>query len=198
MDKEMKRYRLLYRFIVGLTVFAILFSLFICGGYIYRYVKCRMDFKPKKYDTYYGQEVPLHEANLEFYYKYFITAVSVYDELREFELTNDIHYYVSKNDRKPVYTIKKGTVVLVSDYVGEGYVCWPDYDREWRYGRPFNILNETQKDLESDDITKQYYYVKDAELRKAAEAYYRQNQARYKRLLWLNGWIVTPEYAARN
>ena len=199
----MKKYELLYKLIVGFTVLTTLFALLICGGYVYRYVKCRFDFKAKKYDTYYGQKVPLHEANLEFYNNFFFEAVGYYNVPKEFDLTFDIHYYASKNDRKPVYTLKKGTIVQVSDYIGKGYVCWPDYDKEWRYGRPFDILDENQNNISPDDVTEQNYYVKDVELRKAAEAYYRQQVIPYygwRRffLVHYNEWhALRPAYQSR-
>lgn len=204
MDKHMKKYELLYKLIVGFTVLTTLFALLICGGYVYRYVKCRLDFKAKKYDTYYGQNVPLHEANLQLYNSLFFTSGLAHNIPQEFELTCDIHYYASKYDRKPVYTIKKGTIVKVSDYIGKGYVCWPDYDKEWRYGSPFDILDENQNIISPDDVTKQKYYVKNTELQKAAEAYYRQQVIPYYgwRILFLvhdynEIHAIRPAYQAR-
>ena len=131
----------------------------------------------------YAQGVPLHEMDFAVYEDYFPDATSAlgYNYERKIELPCDINYYASKEDSKPVLTLKKGTSVYVmpKDYaipIGYGLQCWPDYEKSWRYGYVF-LTEDFEYLLEDTEM----YYVKSNELEKVADAFYQANQKAYSK-----------------
>ena len=125
----------------------------------------------------YAQGVPLHEMDFEVYEDYIlpIAPVDYYYE-REIELPCDIEYYASKEDSEPVLIYKKGTTVYVMgkddlEPIGYGVRCWPDYEKEWRYGYPF-----FKTDFRFIPDGAEMYYVKSEQLEKVAGAFYKINK----------------------
>ena len=130
----------------------------------------------------YAQGVPLHEMDFEAYEDYFLNATTAlgYNYTREIELPCDVNYYASKEDSKPVLTLKKGTTVYVMSSngivpIGYGFQCWPDYEKGWRYGYTF-----LKADFRFIPDGAEMYYVKSNELEKVVGAFYKANQKKLK------------------
>ncbi len=51
--------------------------------------------------------------------------------------TKDIHYYSAPDGITPVYTLEAGHTYAIWYSEGYGFVTWPTYSRDWRYGQPF-------------------------------------------------------------
>ncbi len=53
----------------------------------------------------------------------------------------DIPYYASPGDSKPIYVMKAGHTYGEVSAQGYGFTTWPTYSREWRYSRPFSEVD---------------------------------------------------------
>lgn len=136
----------------------------------------------------YAKGVPLDEMKLWIYEnRYIYSRAQIQAEyinlIKDIPLPCDVHYYAQKEDAEPVLTLKKGTAAHITDgdlglidWNGAGYglLCWPDYQKGWRYGRPF-----TDDDPIQPSDTAEAYYVKTAELDKVAKTYYLENSGYY-------------------
>lgn len=50
----------------------------------------------------------------------------------------DVYYYASPSDLEPAYILRAGEIYEAESIsAGYGFVTWPTYSREWRYGKPF-------------------------------------------------------------
>lgn len=141
----------------------------------------RWNFKGNGRDEPYAQGIPLYEMNWSMYKRYFgQMSMSIYPPVlitAKISLPCNVHYYVRTEDVEPVLTLEKGTEVYIMPigeddlYDGYGLVCWPDYQKGWRYGEPLTD-NRTVK----PSSIAQKYYVKTSELDKVAQSFYKQNK----------------------
>lgn len=160
-------------------------GLILLGVLIYTLSRpyARWHFKDNGKDEPYSQGVPLHEIQ-EFRYKRYFPMGSMLlghpGFAANIPLPCDVHYYERPEDAEPVLTLEKGTTVSilscpVPGNYGYGLVCWPDYQKGWRYGKPFTDVHAAY----APEIT-QKYYVKTAELDKVARAFYQKNKVFYE------------------
>jgi hypothetical protein len=112
------------------------------------------------------------------YFPHAIAAIKIPIQ-HSITLTADINYYSSPDDNtKPVLTLKKGTVIVVSPSADAPYFemyglhCFPDYKKGWRYGNPFVTQDFTNK---NSYATFDSYYVKTDDLKSVAAAFYEAN-----------------------
>ena len=79
----------------------------------------------------------------------------------------DVNYYSTPDaSGEPAYTIPKGTEVRLYDSQDKspsgpapyGCVCYPDYEKGWRYGRAFLLMEGASSIKQSADDLR-YYYV---------------------------------------
>ncbi len=128
----------------------------------------------------YSRGTALSDTDFQVYRPYFDMPVGEgadYRWAREVTLPGDIRYYAEK-DGEPVLTLKKGTRVTVLppdkaafdvDTVGYGLMCWPDYEKGWRYGQPFRTDGGAVEYMAGPA-----YYVKTSDLEETAKAYWRE------------------------
>ena len=167
----------------------------------------------------YKLNIPLHEMDFEVYDYYFPKIMALPGSSTEPKVTLilpcDVDYYASKEDKKPILTLKKGTEVYYTDSdgwtpPGYGFKCWPDYDKEWRYG--FVFLTEGFEELPENA---EMYYVKLKQLEKVAGEVYKRNKPLYNHLygskrktvkeftqhvdgvLWMNGAYLSNSLRER-
>ena len=90
--------------------------------------------------------------------------------LNQMELPDDLHYYASPDDKVPVLTLPKGTMVYLSNQfafqpnIGYGLLSFPTDRAGWRLAHPF--WTEDNRSLQGP------YYVKLHELMKVASERY--------------------------
>mgnify|MGYP005808844715 FL=1 len=96
----------------------------------------------------------------------------------------DVNYYSTPDaSGEPAYTIPKGTEVRLYDIEEKdpagaapyGCVCYPDYEKGWRYGRAFLLMEGASSIKQSADDLR-YYYVQTETLKAVLGAYYDKNQ----------------------
>ena len=96
----------------------------------------------------------------------------------------DVNYYSTPDaSGEPAYTIPKGTEVRLYDSQDKspsgpapyGCVCYPDYEKGWRYGRAFLLMEGASSIKQSADDLR-YYYVQTETLKAVLGAYYDKNQ----------------------
>ena len=145
---------------------------------VYQKTLLRKNFTDNQRREPYALNVPLEEMDFTVLKKYFPTesTLLLHNYNRKITLPCDVDYYISKEDSKPALTLKKGTAVYVlntdeENPVGYGVQCWPDYEKEWRYGYQFLTADFTSIDGEYLSI----YYVKSSQLEKVAKAFYKEN-----------------------
>lgn len=129
----------------------------------------------------YSQGIPLNEMDFNIYWREYLSG-TIYTLLDygweiHISLPCDVHYYAEK-DGECVLTLPEGTEVTVfpggSPTVrtyGYGLICWPDYEKGWRYGQPFVTGDEEVRFMAGPA-----YYVKTSELEAVAEAFYAVNE----------------------
>ena len=147
--------------------------------------------------VHYDEGIPLSEIDtndLEIYLPKARAAIatpldSPEEEAYHLPLPVDVNYYSSPDSSgKPAYTIPQGTEVLLYDN-GEidpydpapyGCVCYPDYQKGWRYGAAFLTMDSgmTISEARSNDELP-YYYVRTEDLRAVLGAYYDKYQERF-------------------
>jgi len=181
MEKNKKAPKWIYTcFIVG--IFALCLLLFVSQENRYK----RKNFIANSENEPYAQGIPLDEMNFKVYARYLDTprTLTLCEYVKEIELPCDVHYYGQKEDRDPVLTQEKGTriYVLPSDQrdfeyclIGYGIECWPDYQKGWRYGKPF---------LSGDGVTPEdevpAYFVRTEELEAVAKVFYQENKKYFR------------------
>ena len=100
-------------------------------------------------------------------------------------LPEDLHYYSSPDaSGEPALTLKKGTVVALygqelgvpGNEIGYGCVCYPDYQKGWRYGQAFietEGADAMSVDAFYDKLESQpSYYVETTALERVLAEYY--------------------------
>ena len=141
----------------------------------------------------YNEGVPLSEmdaSNLEAYLSHEAQALiatpldSLEAEAYHIALPVDVNYYSTPDaSGEPAYTIPKGTEVRLYDIEEKdpagaapyGCVCYPDYEKGWRYGRAFLLMEGASSIKQSADDLR-YYYVQTETLKAVLGAYYDKNQ----------------------
>lgn len=103
------------------------------------------------------------------------------ESARFLELPEDLHYYSQPDaSGEPAATIPKGTVVTLyeasagnfGDKMGYGLVCYPDYQKGWRYGQMF-VTEAKEGDAFYQALEDcPYYYVQTKDLETIAAAFY--------------------------
>ena len=150
----------------------------------------------------YADQIPLHEMdqqNLKRVWNYIKPAELVSDtgdasEHATMELPFDLHYYSGKNEHKPALTLKKGEKIYLGTNVDGGYglLCWPDYDKAWRYGIPFQTEAFVYDEIVFTENAG--YYVKTDDLVKLYSAVYNQSRKTADELKWMA--VTNPDYKA--
>ena len=86
----------------------------------------------------------------------------------------DIPYYASPGDSRPIYVMKAGHTNGEVSAQGYGFTPWPTYSHEWRYARPFSeidldLLKKQEYGYEQIRLEElPYGYVKYADLKNLA------------------------------
>lgn len=198
-----------------IIAFAVIILLLLMYDYRYGFRYQKKGFIDNQKNEPYALKIPLDEMDFDVYSEYFLMAETLNDPNfnRKIVLPCDVNYYVRKEDSKPAFTLKKGTEVYILpdrkafSIVGYGLQCWPDYQEGWRYGCPF-ITEDTTNIVDGNTM----YFVKSAQLERAAGAFYKANrkQLRYRctpwdfpeiitqyvdRILYENG-VFCPEWAS--
>lgn len=151
----------------------------IAGAVIWQHVRpfSPYMFQYNKREEPYSQHVPLEEMRFGAYGHYFgyPTAIQEPEFVETLPLPCDIQYYANPEDKEPVLTLEKGTVVRVPAEIGifAGYSStnnrgtplrtWPSYEKGWRYGLPF-----VPEGSEGPTADSPMYYVRTEDIRAVA------------------------------
>ena len=178
-------------FFGGLVI--LLLSLLIACGSADHEKQVMENFSDNQKNEPYARKVPLSEMDFEVYAEYFPTATTLiqYNYNRKISLPCDVEYYCAKEDSAPAVTLKEGTEVYImsdDEIIPDGYgmICWPDYEDGWRYGQPF--LTEDFSDSSVPEGTS-LYYVREEQLEKVAEAFYKSNQTHFEKKISADDYV---------
>lgn len=189
----MKHYAFIKKIWILFIIIIILFTVIFAAKKYSEYTYKRNFVNNRKNEPYF-LNIPLDEMNFNVYAGYFSQNQTLIDPnyTKSISLPCDLDYYAQKDDAEPALTFQKGTTVYVlpSDTaafptIGYGLQCWPDYQSGWRYGHPFLTA-----DISYDPDTYPMYYVKTAQLKKVAQAFYKANT---KQLT--NYYLFSSEFA---
>ena len=158
---------------------------------------------------YYDENLPLSEMDPRDLERYLPQAQAAAktaldrpeEEAYHLPLPVDVEYYAAPDDSTaPAYTIPKGTEVLLYDSheidpidpAPYGCVCYPDYQKGWRYGRAFLTMDSGSTIADSEEELP-YYYVRTEDLEAVLGAYYDKYQEIFSqeenRQEYLEGYI---------
>ncbi len=151
----------------------------IAGAVIWQHVRpfSPYKFQYNKWEEPYSQHVPLEEMSFGAYGHYFgyLLPIQEPEYVETLPLPCDIRYYASPEDKEPVLTLEKGTVVHVpaesgvsagnssTNNRGTPLRTWPSYEKGWRYGLAF-----VPEGSEGPTADSPMYYVRTDDIRAVA------------------------------